>query len=592
MTPDQHERVQLELSVAHDEQRPLSPEAGEHLATCRICAAFQADLTRLDELLARDRFDRAAFYSPPPSRSYSPPPSRTGAGEWWWVAAAALIGVLVGAVMAGPGRLDTIQAHELDDRLHTASPTLSGLEAELVVVERGWHPGVPERIYGGNLAYSAPEQLAIDLIDTTQYPDGPWIPNDIVVEVSDGDTRSVASAPCPVEGLPGCLEPPIETARQNLRPFDESVLAPLQIVGSTSFARWGGLDVIANPILDGTPTIQVETTVAGTDLVTAITDRGAWREFHPTDRVVMWLDEDLLVPIRVEVFAVDSPERELWEVRHGYTDDRERPIFVISMSRLTARPAPVEIDVSQDAPSGGFVDDPVEDVPEPDLPPGFQPHRLGHRPLPDGGRIDVATWSDGRSWLMVEATTSWSESRLFGMTSAFTRQVQLGSGSVGYLAPDGDTLSLHAEGTDMVVSGSVPEDVLVDVAASVEVTGRPVPSDWAEASVLAPEQLPEGTLVPEVEGWSILGKVDGDRTDILLTGSGSRSVLVSAQPGERLEPPVGADVTAVDVRGVGGRFDAGSGSLEWVEDGVAYMLRSDTVGRDDLIRLAEEMSPR
>lgn len=583
MTPDQHERAQLELSVAHDERRPPPPEAAAHLLTCHVCAAFQADLIRLDELLARDRFDRAP--------SYSPPPTRSGSGGWWWVAAAALIGVVVGAVMAGPGRLDTIQAHELDDRLHTASPTLSGLEAELVVVERGWHPGVPERIYGGNLTYSAPEQLAIDLIDTTQYPDGPWIPNDVLVEISDGDTRSVASAPCPVEGLPGCLEPPIEASRQDLRPFDESVLAPLQIVGSTSFARWGGLEVIATPILDGTPTIQVETTVAGADLVTAVTDRGAWREFHPTDRVVMWLDEDLLVPVRVEVFAADSPERELWEVRHGYTDDPDQPIFVISMSGLLEGPAQVEVEVSPDAPSGGFVDEPA-DVPEPDLPPGFQPHRFGDRPLPDGGRVEVGTWSDGRAWLMVEGTDSWTESRLFGMTSAFNRQVQLGAGSVGYLAPDGQTLSLHSDGLDVVVSGSVPEDVLVVAVASLGVRGQPVPDDWAEASVLAPEQLPEGTLVPDAEGWSILGMIDGDRTEILLTGSGSRSVLMTAHPGERLEPPVGADVTVVDVRGVRGRYDAGSGSLEWVEDGVAYRLRSDTVGRDELIRLAGEMTSR
>ncbi len=98
--------------------------------------------------------------------------------------------------------------------------------------------------------------------------------------------------------------------------------------------------------------------------------------------------------------------------------------------------------------------------------------------------------------------------------------------------------------------------------------------------------------MPEAEGWSILGMTDGDRTEILLTGSGSRSVLMTAQPGERLEPPVGADVTAVDVRGVRGRYDAGSGSLEWVEDGVANRLRSDTVGRDELIRLAGEMTPR
>lgn len=581
MTAPCHD-VQLELSVAHDQGRVPTPAVAEHLKSCPVCTAFLADLSRLDDLLARGRTDRAPAFEPLPRRNN---------GSWLWAAAAALVGVMVGIVMAGPGRLDTIQARELDGRLHTASPAVSGVQAELVVVERGWHPEVPERVYGGTLVYSAPEQLVIDLVDTTTYPEESWIHNDVLVEISNGDTRSIATTPCPVEGLPGCLEPPTETVRQNLRPFDDSVLAPLQIVGPTGFARWNGLEVIATPRLDDRPTIQVETTVAGADVIAAVTDQGAWRRLHPTDRVVMWLDEETLVPVRVEVFAADSPDRELWEVRHGYNDEGENPILVISLTGLTEGPAPVGVELPSEAPSGGFTDS-TSEVPEPDMPPGFTPHRSGHRPLPGDGRIEVATWSDGRSWLMVETTESWSESRLFGMNGPFARRVRLHPDSIGYLSPDGDTLSLHSDGLDVVVSGSVPETLLVEAAASLDVTGREVPGDWAEAAVVTADRLPAGALVPEVEGWSILGFVAGERIEILLTGSGSRTVHAISRPGESLDPPVGADVTAVEVRGRPGRFDAASGTVEWLEDGLIYTLQSDTVGRQELIELAGQMSPR
>ena len=36
-------------------------------------------------------------------------------------------------------------------------------------------------------AYVAPERLVIDLIDTTDYPDGDWVANDVRLALADGD---------------------------------------------------------------------------------------------------------------------------------------------------------------------------------------------------------------------------------------------------------------------------------------------------------------------------------------------------------------------------------------------------------------------
>jgi hypothetical protein len=83
-----------------------------------------------------------------------------------------------------------------------------------------------------------------------------------------------------------------------------------------------------------------------------------------------------------------------------------------------------------------------------------------------------------------------------------------------------------------------------------------------------------------------------ERTTILMTGTGSRRVLITSQPGERLDPPTGPDVVAVDVRDTVGRFDAASATLEWVEGAQVIRMQSETLGRDELVALASAMVPR
>src|SRR5690606_25266937 len=119
-----------------------------------------------------------------------------------------------------------------------------------------------------------------------------------------------------------------------------------------------------------------------------------------------------------------------------------------------------------------------------ELPEGFTAHRSGHRHLADGGRVDVASWSDGRSWLKVEVTSTWDEPRLFGLSAPFVEEVSLADESVVYLSPEGKALVIHGEGSDALVSGSVARDVLIAVASSLEVKGVAVPETWEEAATV------------------------------------------------------------------------------------------------------------
>ncbi len=589
MSPDRTcDAAQLELSGAHDEGRKVGRPTVDHAASCAECSQFSEWLADLDRRLNPGATDLAPDLIQGVMRRLQR--SRRG---WWSVAAAAVVGVLIGSVVGGIGsRLGVVEAQDLNDRLHTASPSVEGLTAQLLVVERGIHPDVDERVYVGSLEYGAPEQLAIELVDATTYPSSEWRPNNVRLAIADGSWLGEASSRCPVGAMPGCLQPASARALEGLRPFDEGVLVPLEIIGpARSLAWWSGIEVVGEPTLDGRSTIQLETTVAAADLIRAITDAGAWRELHPTDRVLMWLDAQTLVPVRIEVFAGDSPTRELWQLRRGYDDGPSVPIFIIQLDGLNPGPVSVDLEIPQGSPVGGFIDGPAT-TPEPILGPGFVPHRTGHWSLPNGGAVDVATWSDGRSWLMVQATESWTESELFGLSMPFVRRVELGDGSVGYLDPGGDALAIHTGDLDVVVSGSVTREVLIATAASLGLDGLAVPDDWVEAAVLDAGDLPPGTLIPDADGWSKLGIAGDERVSVLLTGSGSRTVLITQEAGDRLDPPIGADFLAVEVRDVTGRFDDAAAALEWVEGGRIVRMQSETVGMDELVALADTMSPR
>lgn len=584
MAAESHcERARAELSVIHDEGGELTAEARAHLAECRACADFATSLDDFDRLLARGRFEEA------PDVSEKVMDSLASRWTWWSVAAAAAVGLITGALLGGVGTsVETVKASDLAGLFDATGPALDSYVADVLIVERGWHSEVPERVYVGSLAYEAPEALEISLVDTTSYPDQQWIPNDLLVQAAEGDHLVVASSRCPLAALPACQMSPIISAVTGRRPFAEGHAVGQGVVGpGRILTRWAGVEVLGAPVLGDRPTIQIETTVASSDLVRTLTENGAWRELHPTDRVLMWLDQASLVPLRLEVFATTSPERDLWELRRGYQDDGADPIFIIELDPLADEPQ-IDPDLPDDTVFAGFVDGAVE-VPQPELDAGLEPHRSGSWLLPDGAEVSVASWSDGRSWLRVEMTQGWDEPRLFGITGPFAERLDLGDGSIGYLSPDGSSVAVHGEGTDVLVTGSLQTESLIEAAASLPVSGVEIPSDWDQAAVVDATRLPENVLVPDVEGWSILGLPDDSGVTLLLTGAGRRAVIVTQRPGDRLGPPDGPDFFAVELEGITARFDASSQTLEWAEEGLVIRLRSETVGLADLIALAGSM---
>jgi hypothetical protein len=518
---------------------------------------------------------------------------------------------MTGAAFVGLDVREPVQVRAaMPERIVEAQTRVTSLAADITLVERGWHAQVPERRYEGRLAYRAPESLALAFEDRTAYPDDRWVPNDVDV-VADGDTWwARGPAPSPAEALPGCADPtPRVQAVTGREPFRATTPAPLDLVVPVrSFALASEPEPLGTRTVGGRRAVGLAVTAAQVEpLIAGLRQAGTLRQVHPADPAELWLDEQALVPLRLLVRVGEGAERALWAARHGYPDEPGAPILELSFSGVSINdgvPDTAFAPPPADAPlrDAGFLDREALDVPEPGwLPDGMQTHRAGvTRGTGDAPTVAIATWSDGRAWLKVRATRDWAGGRLFGGLGDAVRPVALGGGTA-YVGEGGRRVALHDAGRDIVVTGSLPETELLRVAASLDVTGRPVPAHWHEAGVVTLDRLAEeasGTLdgvlaPPELDGFApAAARVTDDAVVVAVTGPGARSFVLTLAPGDALAPPLEPDVRGVEVRGTAGRYTPGNGELEWVEDGRIVSLRSATLSLDELAAIAERLERR
>jgi Putative zinc-finger len=537
------------------------------------------------------------------------------------VAAAFLSGVVLGATFIGLGRggPGQVAMADLPARVVAAQRALRSLAADVSLVERGWHPSVPERRFTGRLRYRAPEQLALTLTDRTAYPSAAWRPSDLSLVVSGDRWWTSGRRACPAEALPICAPatPQVRLVERR-EPFAEATPVPLDLVTPVrSFTPTGagaplGTRRVAGRAAVGVavPAAQVAPLLAGL----APAGAGNLRALYPADRVELWLDQAALVPLAVAVTAAPGEGRRAWAAAHGFGDRPGQVVLELTLSRVTLN-RPLEAGAFPPPPPGARVEDAgFRDVApgEPGLaaapvpawlPAGFRAYRAGvagGAPGPEGPgsgpTVAVRTWTDGRAWVKVRATRDWPGGRLFGDLGQLVRPAGLGAG-VAYWSEDGSRVAIHGEGVDLLVTGSVSGSDLARVAASVPVAGLPVPTGWAEA---ATSTLPEavtadrGLRVPrDLRGFAPPAvRADGRTVTLAYAGPGVRGFLLVQAPGDRLTPPLDDDPLGVRVRGHDGRWSPGRGELEWAEDHRILALRSNTLPLEELLTIAASLEPR
>lgn len=612
-------RLSAQLDGADVDRGALDAQAlAAHLGRCADCRAFEAVSRAVRQQLRFEPVDVVPDVVPAVRRRVEHERDtrgqargaarRTGRRRPRILAAAAalVVGALVGALLVAdlgtePG---PEAAASVPREVVAAQFALHGVDAELELVERGWHPQVPERRWTGQLTWRAPESLSLELRDRTPYPSADWVADDVDLVV-DGDRR-IARGPrdCPVPGQPTCTpaepETQVTTGRE---PFADGAPVPLDLVlPVTSFAGAEEPVLLGTRAVAGREAIGLEVTVAQVQpVLEGLRPAGNLREVHPSDPVALWLDAETMAPLALTVRAGDAPGRSTWAANRGYADEPGDELLQLVVHAVRYGEAAPSADVEATGPGviardAGFRDGPVPTwLTGARVPDGFALHRTGTT-TGTGPAVDVASWSDGRAWIKVRSTGAWPGGRLFGDLGPVVRTVDLEDGSTAYVNDRGDRVALHAPDLDVVVSGSVGEAVLLDVAASLGLDGMPMPDDWEQAATAdrttAVAALP-GLLLPDrLPGFGPPAlRVDERTVTAQFAGAGARSFTLVATPGDRLSPPLDASVIGIEVRGGEGRWSEARRELEWVEDGLVLSLRSPTLGLDDLLAVADSLEP-
>jgi hypothetical protein len=502
------------------------------------------------------------------------------------VVAAAVVFVVaaVAAALAvrpgGPLGPEPALADVGEEVLHAQQDVLA-LDARLRLVERGAHPDIPERRYEGTLRYQAPERLWLHLEDRTSLPEG-FPANDLDLVVHDGTAWSGGLRGCPVGEQPACLGAPQDRVVSGLAPFAADWVAPLDLVIPAA-AFLPGADVASSEV-DGA--VVIETTVARLQrTIDGLRAAGALRAVHPTDTVRLELDRDTFTIQRLTVTAGQSRARAAWAASNGYGEAAGTDVLDLTVTEQSLPGSPFPDAPAEAGTDAGFDDVPTISGPQPTwLPAGYSAHRSGVQ-TGSGPTATIRSWTDGRAWIRLAVTDERTGDQLLGDLGPLVRRLSVGPG-VGYTDPTGSVVSLHTAGLDLVVTGSVPLDVLVRVAASLPVTGEQVPATWPQGESL--DALPSGALRPD---GPLVARYDGADLLVAVPGPGQTSAVLRQRPGTILRSPGKADVVEVQVRGVAGRYEPRTQVIRWVEDGWIRELRSDGLDLDGLLTIADALEP-
>ena len=490
-------------------------------------------------------------------------------------AAAFVVAAVAGALAVRPGgpAAPVPASAGLSARVLAGQRAISTFDAHVRLTEHRVHPEVAVRRLIGSLRYRAPERLTLRLRQQGDVAEG-WPRNDVDLVLGPGRASLRGLGGCPVEAQPACLQP--RTRRvDGLPPFAPTWISPLDLIIPTD----AFLPSVSVPAEEEGGRVAVRTTVARVDrLVEGLSTVGAIRAVHATDEVTLTLDSETLTLRSLRIDAADNLARTTWAATNGYDDPPGSELLRLELEPtvvavLPPRPAEGEPTLA------GFVDRDLR--PAWPAPAGFELYRTGI--LQDGGpRTEVYAYSDGRAWLRLDVTDDWDARRLFGSLGAVVRSVPVGAG-VGYTDPAGSRLSLHTADRDVLVSGSVAFETLVEAAAQV-IEGETIDDDWSQAR--HPERIPDGALVPAGE---FIATLDDGTLTIAVGGPGSTGFVLLQQPAATLPPPVKGDVVDAPVRGVAGRYSPRLGTLSWLEDGWAREIRSDALDLRELVAVADAL---
>jgi hypothetical protein len=620
----------------------LDGEAGddlgldEHLASCPRCRAFDSGSRRIREVVRLEPAAKVPDLVP----GIMAEVRRSGSRRRWVgalpaggryaaaFAAGALIAALIVNGLPGLRGPSAALATEIPREVAAASTEVTGYRATFDVLERHFHPRVPERRFRAEISFQAPERFGAVVTDLTSYPAGAWPRNDLALGVDEARWMARGPVTCPRHALPLCGgDGGVWVQRVTGRePFDGDAPLPTDIVlPVATLSGTDRVDVVGDGQILGRDVVVVELAYRdATPLFGYLHAAGSWRPLFPLDRVLVALDAENWFPLSYEVRAADSVDRRRWAFQNFLPLERPGSLLLRVEAR-TFSPGVKRPPALAPAPSAR--DEGFRDVPFPELtgigatllpaePGGLRLHRAGV--FQGGGRPDdevLLAYTRGLAWLKIRQTHSWTERTLFGDMSDLAVPLRLESGGIVYYEPAtaslGRRVSIHTAGIDVYLETNLPREDLLRVAGSLPLLGRPMPERWlvrrtdgetlelqatlAEAQRALPELALPAAPPPEYTlrtihlhrsergvGVAVYYRRPGAELD----GIGIR-VFQSSH--EELAPPLDPDVQRVRLGDVVARYTPGRGLLEWSSGDTYRSVTAPTLDLAALVTLVHSM---
>ncbi|MGH2817478.1 MAG: zf-HC2 domain-containing protein [Actinomycetota bacterium] len=573
--------------------------------TERIMASVAARPRRGESLLGRRLLDR--LQAPMSPRELWSERARVAA-----IAAAIAAVLLVGVTAPWSNRpADIASASEIAQRIRAAARSLATYHAMFSIEERGWHPSVPERSFSAEVWFEAPEKLRLHVRDLTPYPGRRWPANDVEMVAKSNKWWIREPTTCPTAALPACaVEPRVEQRTVVTRqPFDGASSLPTDIiVPLESIAGADGLEVLGAGNIAGREAHRVGLSYGeASPLVAALQQGGSWRPFHPLDRVQVWIDQGTWFPLRFDVRAGSSPERDMWAERNGVA--AERPGELLLSVEATALQEEERIPPGTFAPrtggtirSGSFTQRAFEMVARrgaPSFTAGLEPYRAG---VTDEGRR-LLTYARGMTWLKVTFAPPGGLANAYESSSEL---VELPNAASAFYEPATGTIArrvdIYSRSVHLQLESNLSRSDLLEVADSAGVAGsspetlteqgvairRVTPKEgYGSSLVRRPSYLPDGygaeamLLSSSARGNKLVAYYRRSLTEyeastIRITNDASVSEL----------PPSSEEFVNVRLNGTLARWSFERSELEWIDGRIYRAVAVPGWDIDTAIRIA------
>jgi hypothetical protein len=593
----------------------------EHVASCVACLAFRANAERLRQSVRirpaeqipdlADRIMASVEAEGGGPRARRRPASHRGSvgrtGRRTPVAAALVVGLVAGSVAVGgpwwrPSG-NAVTADFVVKGVRAAARHLDAYQASFRIVERGL-PGIARRTFSMRVAFASPGRYRLDVTDETSYPDA-RTPTDLTFIANGTAMYRRGTLPCPtVIDASACL-PSREPVSTSSPYATQASLATDLVVPVDVLANPGRITVTGTGTVLGRDAVRVELPFERAAPLFAFRDvGGTWRPVFGEDRVVLWVDAQRWFPLRATVYPSPGSDRTEWARLFGLPpEDPSRPIVQLAATSIRLV-TPPEADFVI---PGGVV--------QPEVPAADLRREVGFEPLTPGYLADLApasavvppddagpsapdaliTYASGVSYLRVGERREAGAVTPLGGADLAAERVQLANG-VAYYEPATDTrgrrLTIHAGDRDLVLETNLSRDELLQIAATLPVTGERLPRAWLSAKASAgtltlaqarrhtsfplrlPTLLPEGYAVETVH----LTNTDGV-TGVTVTfapadpNGADRRIDLHVEPATIL-PATTSELVKVSVDGVPGRWDPHRDELDWIEGGRLLSLRA------------------